>query len=242
VSEFIIGSHVSMSGKKMLVGAVEQAVEYGANALMIYTGAPQNTIRRPISDMNIEAGHKLMAEHNIPLDNLIIHAPYIINLGNAVKPSTFELAVDFLRIEIGRVEALGAKYVVLHPGAHVGEGTEVGIAKIIEGLNEVLTKSQTAIICLETMSGKGSECGITFEEISEIIEGVHFKDKLGVCLDTCHIHDAGYVLEGHVDAVLDDFDKVVGLEYLKVIHLNDSKNPVGAHKDRHENIGYGHIG
>jgi deoxyribonuclease-4 len=207
---------------------------------MIYTGAPQNTRRKKIEDLNIEAGTKHMLENGIT--DIIVHAPYIINIGNAVKPETFQLGVDFLRSEIERTAALGAKQIVLHPGAHVGEGSEIGIKKIIEGLNEVLTKEQNVQIALETMAGKGSECGRSFEEIAQIIEGVTLNEKLSVCFDTCHTHDAGYDIVNDFDGVLNQFDKTIGIDRIKVFHINDSKNICGASKDRHENIGFGHIG
>ncbi|MFD1358216.1 deoxyribonuclease IV [Fictibacillus halophilus] len=235
-----IGSHVSMSGKKMLLAASEEAVSYGANTFMIYTGAPQNTRRKKIEDLNIEAGTKHMIENGIA--DIVVHAPYIINIGNAVKPETFELGVDFLRREIERTEALGARQIVLHPGAHVGEGSEIGIKKIIEGLNEVLTKEQNVQIALETMAGKGSECGRTFEELAQIIDGVTLNEKLSICFDTCHTHDAGYDIENDFDGVINKFDKIIGKDRIKVFHINDSKNICGASKDRHENIGFGHIG
>ncbi|WP_025726690.1 deoxyribonuclease IV [Heyndrickxia ginsengihumi] len=235
-----IGSHVSMSGKKMLLGASEEAVSYGANTFMIYTGAPQNTRRKKIEDLNIEAGLAHMKEHGI--EEIVVHAPYIINIGNTVKSETFELGINFLRSEIERTEAIGAKQIVLHPGAHVGEGAEKGIQQIIVGLNEVLTPEQNVQIALETMAGKGSECGRSFEELAQIFEGVKLNDKLSVCFDTCHTHDAGYNVKEDFDGVLEEFDRVIGIERLKVLHINDSKNDRGARKDRHENIGFGHIG
>lgn len=235
-----IGSHVSMSGKKMLLAASEEAVSYGANTFMIYTGAPQNTRRKKIEDLNLEAGRKHMEENGI--DEIIVHAPYIINIGNAVNPATYELGVNFLRTEIDRTEAIGARQIVLHPGAHVKEGEEVGIKKIIEGLNEVLTGEENLQIALETMAGKGSECGKTFEELARIIDGVTHNDKLSVCFDTCHTHDAGYNIVEDFDGVLNEFDHIIGVDRIKVLHINDSKNPRGARKDRHENIGFGHIG
>ncbi|SEM29233.1 Endonuclease IV [Mesobacillus persicus] len=235
-----IGSHVSMSGKKMLLAAGEEAVSYGANTFMIYTGAPQNTRRKKIEDLNIEVGQKFLKEHGI--DEIVVHAPYIINIGNTTNPDTFDLGVRFLRSEIDRTEAIGAKQIVLHPGAHVGAGTEEGIKKIVEGLNEVLTKNDQVQIALETMAGKGSECGKSFEELAMIFDGVVHNDKLSVCFDTCHTHDAGYNIVEDFDGVLNEFDKIVGIERLKVLHINDSKNPRGAKKDRHENIGFGHIG
>lgn len=236
-----IGSHVSLSGKKMLLGSVEESLENGANCLMVYTGAPQNTKRRPIDEFRVDEAKELLAKNNISMDDVIIHAPYIINLANTTKPEVFELAVDFLRQEIKRVEEIGAKYIVLHPGAHVGAGEEAGLDQIIKGLDMVLTKDQTPIICLETMAGKGSELGTSFEQLAYIINNVKLPDKLGVCLDTCHINDAGYD-ETDFDKTLDEFDKIIGLDRLKVIHVNDSKNPIASHKDRHANIGYGTIG
>lgn len=236
----LIGSHVSMSGKKMLLAASEEAASYGANTFMIYTGAPQNTRRKPIDELNIEAGKEHMAEHGI--SNIIVHAPYIINIGNTIKNETFELGVNFLRSEIERTEAIGAKQIVLHPGAHVGAGVEAGIKKIIEGLNEVLDKDQEVQIALETMAGKGSECGRTFDELAKIIDGVTYNERLSVCFDTCHVHDAGYDIVNDLDGVIEEFDQIIGLDRLKVLHINDSKNERGSRKDRHENIGFGHIG
>ncbi|MEK3853123.1 deoxyribonuclease IV [Cytobacillus sp. FSL H8-0458] len=235
-----IGSHVSMSGKKMLLAASEEAVSYGSNTFMIYTGAPQNTRRKKIEDLNIEAGLKHMAENGIA--DIVVHAPYIINIGNTANPSTFELGVNFLRSEIDRTEAIGAKQIVLHPGAHVGAGSEAGIKKIVEGLNEVLNGEENVQIALETMAGKGSECGRSFEELAMIIEGVNYNNHLSVCFDTCHTHDAGYDIVNDFDGVLEEFDKVIGLNRLKVLHINDSKNERGMRKDRHANIGFGHIG
>ncbi|PGX72279.1 deoxyribonuclease IV [Priestia megaterium] len=235
-----IGSHVSMSGKKMLLGASEEAASYGANTFMIYTGAPQNTRRKKIEELNIEAGLLHMKEHG--MTDIVVHAPYIINLGNTTKPETFELGVDFLTSEIQRTHALGAKQIVLHPGAHVGAGADAGIQQIIKGLNEVLTADQEVQIALETMAGKGTECGRRFEEIAQIIDGVTHNEKLSVCFDTCHVHDAGYDIVQDFDGVLNEFDKTVGIQRIKVLHINDSKNVCGARKDRHENIGFGEIG
>lgn len=236
----LLGSHVSMSGKRMLEESSEIAASYGATTFMIYTGAPQNTRRKKIEDLNIEAGKKHMAENGI--DNIVVHAPYIINIGNTIKPNVFNLGVEFLQEEIVRTEALGAKQIVLHPGAHVGAGVDSGIDKIIEGLNEVLSNNNNVQIALETMAGKGSEMGHTFEEIARIINGVTNNERLSVCFDTCHVHDSGYDIVNDFDGVLLQFDKTVGIDRIKVVHVNDSKNPVGARKDRHENIGFGHIG
>ncbi|MDA7026920.1 deoxyribonuclease IV [Bacillus sp. CLL-7-23] len=235
-----IGSHVSMSGKHMLLAASQEASSYGANTFMIYTGAPQNTRRKKIEDLNIEAGRAHMKEHQIT--DIVVHAPYIINIANTTNPATFQLGVDFLRSEIERTAAIGAKQIVLHPGAHVGAGAEIGIKKIIEGLNEVIDPEQNVQIALETMAGKGSECGRTFDELAQIIDGVTHNQHLSVCFDTCHTHDAGYDLVSDFDGVLNEFDKIIGIERLKVLHINDSKNVRGARKDRHENIGFGEIG
>lgn len=236
----LIGSHVSMSGKKMLLQAAEEAASYNASTFMIYTGAPQNTRRKKIEDLNIENGKTAMKEYG--LSNIVVHAPYIINIANTTKPEVFNLGVEFLQSEIERSEALGAKDIVLHPGAHVGAGEEKGIQKIIEGLNEVLTNNNDVRIALETMAGKGSECGKTFEELAQIIDGVNHNERLSVCFDTCHTNDAGYNVKEDFDGVLNEFDKIVGIDRIKVLHVNDSKNPQGARKDRHENIGFGSIG
>jgi len=236
----LIGSHVSMSGKKMLLGAAEEAASYDASTFMIYTGAPQNTRRKPVEEMMIHEGQAFMAEHG--MSNIVVHAPYIINLGNTIKPENFGFAVSFLREEIQRAQALGATQITLHPGAHVGAGTEAGIKHIIKGLNEVLDKEQTAQIALETMAGKGTEIGRTFEELAAIIDGVTLNEKLSVTFDTCHTNDAGYNVKEDFDGVLDEFDRIIGLDRLKVVHVNDSKNPQGSHKDRHANIGFGTIG
>lgn len=236
----LLGSHVSMSGKKMLLGASEEAASYGATTFMIYTGAPQNTRRKPIEELNIATGQLHMADNG--LSNIVVHAPYIINIANTLKPETFELGVSFLQKEIERTAALGIDQIVLHPGAHVGAGVDLGIAKIIEGLNEVLSQDYPVRIALETMAGKGTECGRNFNEIAAIIDGVTHNERLSVCFDTCHVHDAGYDIVGDFEGVLNEFDNIVGLDRISVIHVNDSKNERGAMKDRHENIGFGHIG
>ncbi|MDM5334539.1 deoxyribonuclease IV [Ureibacillus composti] len=236
----LIGSHVSMSGKKMLLASSEEAASYGASTFMIYTGAPQNTRRKAIEDLNIEAGLAHMKEHG--LSNIVVHAPYIINIANTTKPEVFELGVDFLQKEIERTAALGATQIVLHPGSHVGAGADAGIAKIIEGLNEVLATDHPVQIALETMAGKGSEIGRSFEELARIFDGVTNNERLSVCFDTCHTHDAGYDIINDFDGVLERFDKIIGIDRIKVVHINDSKNERGASKDRHENIGFGYIG
>lgn len=238
--ELILGSHVGMSGKKMMLGSVEEALSYGANTFMIYTGAPQNTRRKELSELNIEAAQKCMAENGI--EQFIVHAPYIINLGNTVKPETYDIAVKFLAVEIERTIAMGSKVLVLHPGAHVGAGVEAGVASIIKGLNEVLTADMDCYVALETMAGKGTEIGRTFEELAMIYDGVTHNEKLRVCFDTCHTHDAGYDIIHDFDGVIDRFDRLIGKDQIAAFHINDSKNVFGAGKDRHANLGQGYIG
>ncbi len=238
----VLGSHVSMKAPDMMLGSVKEAASYDADTFMIYTGAPQNTRRKAIEDLYIPEAHELMKEKNIKSEDLVIHAPYIVNLGNTYKLDNFEFAIEFMKEEILRSEAIGATQMTMHPGAHVGAGPEAGIDKIAEGLNQILRSDQTIQIALETMAGKGTEIGRSFEELAQIIERVDLDEKLSVTLDTCHIHDAGYPVKEDFDWVLDEFDRIVGLDRLKVIHVNDSKNPQGAKKDRHENIGFGEIG
>lgn len=241
MSKIKLGSHVKMAGKEMFLGSVKEAESYGANVLMLYTGAPQNTKRKEIEELNIEAGWEYAKKAGI--EEIVVHAPYIINLANTVKPETFELAVTFLEKEIKRTAAMRSNLLILHPGSHVGEGTEAGIAQIVKGLNLVLDNNEDDVfIALETMAGKGSELGASFEELKLIYDGVHKRDRLRVCFDTCHVNDAGYDLVGDYEGVLERFDQVLGREQIAVIHINDSLNPLGAHKDRHANIGKGHIG
>lgn len=235
-----IGSHVSFSDKGLL-NAAEEAVSYGSNTFMIYTGAPQNTRRKPIENQFIEEGKALMDKHGI--GEIIVHAPYIINLGS-YKPDTFELAVRFLQEEIRRTHYLGVKNIVLHPGAYTEKDAVYGLARIAEGLNEVLkgTSDTDVNIALETMAGKGTELGRKFEELAQIIDKVEDNNRLTVCFDTCHVHDAGYDIVNDFDGVLEEFDRIVGLERIAVVHLNDSKNHRGAGKDRHAPVGAGLIG
>ncbi|MDF2959858.1 MAG: deoxyribonuclease [Paenibacillus sp.] len=235
-----IGSHVSFSDKGLL-NAAEEAVSYGSSTFMIYTGAPQNTRRKPIESQFIEEGKAIMNLHGI--GEIIVHAPYIINLGS-YKEDTFELAVRFLQEEIRRTDYIGVKQIVLHPGAYTEKDAEYGLNRIAEGLNQVLAgvKDTNVNIALETMAGKGTELGRSFEEIASIIEKVEDNGKLSVCLDTCHVHDAGYDIVNDLDGVLEHFDKIIGLDRIGVVHLNDSKNPKGAGKDRHAPVGAGWIG
>ena len=237
---YLLGSHVGMSGKDMMLNSVKEALSYGANTFMVYTGAPQNTRRKKVEELNIEAAKKCMEENGIK--TFVVHAPYIMNLANTVKQETFDIAVEFLGIEIKRTAAMGASVLVLHPGSHVGAGEEAGIAQIVKGLDMVMTADMPVHIALETMAGKGSEIGRTFEELRAIYDGVKYPEKLRVCFDTCHVNDAGYDLVNDYEGVMQKFDEVIGLDQIAVFHINDSKNPLGAHKDRHENIGKGSIG
>ena len=243
MKDIIIGSHVNMSGTELLVGSVKSALSFNANTFMFYTGAPQNTIRKPVEALRVEEAKKLMEENGIDVKNLVVHAPYIINLGNLKDESTFNLAKSVLKDELYRTNYIGVKYLVLHPGAHLNFGEEAGLNRIVEGLNEVLENDNSDVtILLETMAGKGSELGKTFEELKYIIDRVTKKERLGVCLDTCHVFDAGYDIVNDLEGVLKHFDEVIGLDLLKVIHVNDSKNVFASHKDRHANLGDGNIG
>lgn len=236
----ILGCHVSMKAPLYLEGSVQEALSYQANALMIYTGAPQNTKRIEVEKLHIKEAQALMKANDIQLENLIVHAPYVINPANAVNQETGEFSVTFLQKEIERTRAIGARYIVLHPGSYTTADLNTGIKAAIQHLNEVDVPDNITI-CLETMAGKGAEIGYQFEQLAEVLEGLHQSDRYGICLDTCHINDAGYAVTDF-DAVLDEFDHIIGLNRLHVIHLNDSKNPLGSHKDRHANIGQGTIG
>ena len=236
----IIGSHVGFNKSSQLLGSLEEALRYGSNTFMFYTGAPQNTARYPIDDSLTYLALIKMKENNIDYSKVIVHAPYIVNLANRLDNDKFNFAVNFLIQEVERCDTLGIMNLVLHPGSHVGQGVEAGIRNIVNGLNLVLDKGNVTIL-LETMSGKGTEIGRNFDEIKQIIDGVNDKNKIGVCMDTCHLHDSGYDVSDF-DKILDEFDEKIGLNYLKCIHINDSKNVRGAKKDRHENIGYGEIG
>lgn len=233
-----IGSHVGFNKATQILGSVNEALSYGANTFMFYTGAPQNTLRNPIDDKLTKEAIEKMKEKGIDFSKVIVHAPYIINLCNEEK---FDFSVSFLKGEIERVSKLGVKYMVLHPGSHVGLGIDKGIENIISGLNIVLDGKYDVTILLETMAGKGSEVGSTLDEIKRIIDGINDKSHIGVCLDTCHLNDAGYNMSDF-DKYLDEFDKAIGINKIGCIHINDSKNEFASHKDRHENIGFGTIG
>ena len=234
--DLIIGSHVSFTKDEQLVGSLKEALSYNANTFMFYTGAPQNTNRCSINQALVKEAHELMRENNIDIKNVVIHAPYIINLANK---NNMEFGVRFLREEIKRAEQLGVSLIVLHPGSHVGLGYDAGIENIIECLN--LSLSGSVKVLIETMAGKGSECGITLEQIKEILDGVSKDKNIGVCLDTCHLNDSGIDLN-EFDNYLEEFDKMIGIDKIGCVHINDSKNVTSSHKDRHENFGFGTIG
>ncbi len=236
----LIGSHVGFKKDTQILGSLEEALSYGSTTFMFYTGAPQNTKRCEISDELTLLALNKMKDTDIDYSKVIVHAPYIINLANNKDPDKFMFSVRFLQEEVERCSKLGIKNMVLHPGSHVDLGIDDGISNIITGLNMILDNSDVTIL-LETMAGKGTEIGSNFNEIKKIINGVHNKERIGVCMDTCHMNDAGYDLTDF-DKLLNYFDEVVGLEFLHCIHINDSKNEKSSHKDRHENIGFGTIG
>ena len=238
-----IGCHVGNSGPLMLEGSIKEALSYGATCFMVYLGPPQNTIRKPIESMNADKMALIAKENNICLDDVIIHAPYIVNLARK-DPEKFDFAVRFIATELSGVHNIGCKYLVLHPGSAVDSERSDALKQVARGINEIikLTPNACSVIAIETMAGKGNEVGRTFEEIKFIIDNVCDKSRVGVCLDTCHINDGGYDLVNNYEGVISEFDEIIGLEYLKVIQVNDSKNPLASHKDRHENIGFGNLG
>lgn len=238
MDNLIIGCHVSFKSDTQLLGSVKEAISYGANTFMFYTGAPQNTVRTPIKDDKTIEALLLMKDNNIDLRSIVVHAPYIINLANTAN---LDFAISFLQQELDRVEQLGITKLVLHPGSHVNLGEEIAIHNIIYVLNCCIMSDTKVDVCIETMAGKGSEVGTNFEQIKRIIDGVTYSDKVKVCLDTCHLNDAGYDMNDF-DNVLSEFDKIIGIDKIGCVHINDSKNVRNSHKDRHENIGFGTIG
>ncbi len=235
-----IGCHVGMSGPHYYLGSVMEALSYGANTFMFYTGAPQNSIRTPLDKLKIEEAKELLNKNQISLESLVVHAPYLINLGN-LNPEKSKISFDLLVNEMNRTHSMGCKYLVLHPGASLEYDRYQSMDQIACLLNNAIQMQPHVMILLETMAGKGSEIGKTFQEIAYIIERINQKENIGVCLDTCHIHDGGYDLT-KLDELINDFNQIIGLKYLKVCHINDSKNERNSHKDRHENIGFGKIG
>lgn len=238
----LIGSHVSFNKTEQLLKSVREAVSFGANTFMFYTGAPQNTLRYKIDEELTKKAYDEMKENGIVFDKIIVHAPYIINLANRRDEEKWEFSKQFLKEELNRCSKLGCKYLVLHPGSHVQEGMEIGIKNIIDAINFVLSEDEGSVtILLETMSGKGSEIGSSLDSLKKIIDGIKNRERIGVCLDTCHLHDSGYDLT-QFDEFLEEFDEKIGISNIKCVHINDSKNEKGSKKDRHENLGYGTIG
>ena len=236
----IIGSHVSFNKDTQILGSLKDALSYGANTFMFYTGAPQNSIRTPLDKLKISEALTKMNENGIDVSNVVVHAPYLINLGN-LNPEKYPVSYNLLVTEIDRTIKMGCRYLVLHPGASMEFDRTESLNQIARLLNEAIKTNPNIVILLETMAGKGSEVGKTFDEIAYMISKIERKESIGVCLDTCHINDGGYDLS-NPDLILKEFNDIVGLDYLKVIHINYSKNDIGAHKDRHENFGFGTIG
>ena len=239
----ILGCHCGMSGTEMMLGSVKEALSYNATALMIYTGAPQNTIRKALKELHIAEALKLMDEYQIDRKHLIIHAPYIINPATT-DPDKRDFCINFLTQEVKRSYAMGSKVIVLHPGNTLGLPVEEAIKNICDVVNQIIenTKETDVVIALETMAGKGTEVGRTFYEIKQLLDGIIDQSRIGVCIDTCHMFDSGYDLVNDYENVKKSLDEVIGIERVKVIHLNDSKNPLASHKDRHANLGDGYIG
>lgn len=237
----IIGSHVSFNNKEQLLGSVKEAISYNANTFMIYTGSTQSTSRSELRDECTYEAYKLMLENNIDSNNIIVHAPYIINLANRKDEDKYIFYCDFLANELDRCKKLGLNKIVLHPGSATTCTKEDAIKNIIDGINYVYNKTTDTMILLEFMAGKGTEVGTSIDELKRIIEGINDKDRIGVCLDTCHMNDSGVDIS-KFDKFLDEFDNKIGISKIKCIHLNDSLNNIGSHKDRHANIGYGTIG
>ena len=236
----IIGSHVNF-GSKQLLGSAEMAVSFGANTFMFYTGAPKNTIRKNIDEALTKEAKEYMEYHGIDINNVICHAPYIINLANKEKEDSWNFSISFLKNEINRITQMGINYIVVHPGNALKLDRMEALHNIAEAINNIITPETKPMILLETMAGKGSECGINMYELKEILDNIELKDKVGICLDTCHLNDSGIDIS-KFDGYLKEFDNYIGLGKVKCVHVNDSKNVMGSHKDRHANLGYGTIG
>ena len=237
----IIGSHVSFNSKKQLLGSVEEALSYNANTFMIYTGGAQSTARSSINDEFTYEAFKVMLENNINPKNVIVHAPYIVNLANKSDERKYDFYIDFMTNELNRVKELGLDKIVLHPGSATTCSREEAILNIVNGINKIYEKTSDVMILLEYMSGKGNEVGTSILELKNIIDKIDDKDRIGVCLDTCHMNDSGIDIS-KFNEFLDEFDLMIGIDKIKCVHVNDSMNTIGSHKDRHANIGYGTIG
>lgn len=238
--ELIIGSHVNFVPSTQLVGSINEMLSYGANACMIYTGAPLIKIKK-MDEALLRQADEMIFKYNIDKNNIIVHAPFINNPSNDSDLSKYKFTLDLLRGEIDKCIELGIKKLVLHPGSHVGLGVERGIKNTINTINAILKEEDDIIICVESMSGKGSEVGRDLNELKAILDGIDLADKVGICLDTCHLSDSGVDIT-KFDEYLDEFDALIGIDKIQVFHINDSKNELGSAKDRHENIGYGHLG
>lgn len=234
---FTIGSHISIA--KGFKKAAQISVDIGANTFQFFSRNPRGGNAKEFNEKDMAAFQKIREENNF--GKLLAHAPYTMNLA-AANEDTYEFAKMVIREDVKRMDSIGVEYICFHPGSHVGSGVEEGTRKIIEGLNQAITGDENITVLLETMSGKGTEIGRSFEEIRAIIDGVEHNERMGVCMDTCHIFSAGYDIVNDLDGVLDEFDRVIGLDRLKTIHLNDSMMPFGKNKDRHAGIGEGEIG
>lgn len=241
-NQLIIGCHVAMKAPKYLLGSLQEALSYHANAFMIYTGAPQNAVRKPIKDLLLKEFHQELIKAKFDINNVIVHAPYIINLANTIKPSTFNFSVELLQKELKRCQELGVSTLVLHPGSAVGAEKSTALKQIVKGLNDACFPNQTVKIALETMAGKGSETCSIFQDLAYIINNVKDKSLIGVCWDTCHLYDAGYDIVNNLEAIIKEFEQLVGIDKILALHINDSKFGLNSHKDRHENLGLGKIG
>lgn len=234
---FTIGSHISIA--KGFKKAAQISVQIGANTFQFFSRNPRGGNAKEFNEKDIKAFQTIREENNF--GKLLAHAPYTMNLA-AANEDTYEFAKKVIREDVARMDSIGIDYICFHPGSHVGSGVEEGTKKIVDGLNQAITGEENITVLLETMSGKGTEIGRSFEELREIIDGVEHNERIGVCMDTCHIFSAGYDIVNDLDGVLEEFDKIVGLERLKTIHLNDSMMPFGKNKDRHAGIGEGEIG
>ena len=232
-----IGAHLSSS--KGYTAMLKQAMEIGANTFQFFTRNPRGGSAKAIDENDVKEFLQLMKSENFPV--ILAHAPYTLNCCSA-KSETREFALNTFADDLRRMEYTPNQLYNFHPGSHTGQGAEIGIEQIADTLNNVLFPEMTTTVLLETMAGKGTEVGRNFDELKAIIDRVELDDKMGVCLDTCHVNDGGYDIVNDLDAVIESFDKTIGLDRLKAIHLNDSKNPLGSHKDRHEKIGEGYIG
>lgn len=233
----VLGTHMSIAGG--LNKTAQNVVKMNANTMQIFSRNPRGSNFKNPSEKEVEEFQKIRKEHHF--GPILAHAPYTMNLASA-KPEVYEFACDVIREDIQRMDNLGIENIVFHPGSHTGIGTEAGIENIIRGLNQAITESQNITVLLETMSGKGTEIGVRFEELKTIRDGVNHPEKVGICLDTCHVFSAGYDIVNHLEEVLDELDENIGLSYLRAIHLNDSMMPFGSRKDRHATIGDGKIG